>query len=234
MATIEMKAGRGTGDARVDEAPASPSDAHIRTLLSRMGSQREVLRAILEACDEPRTIDQVKDMTRAMRERHRSVYGVDALCLQLERAGALERVLASGAPYGEISDGVATEVIDGVSYLVRKDPPTAYWHTTQAGRAALAARGASAELESLLERDTRLIPVYREVLAMCARDGGAKMDDVVRAIDDDPLCQSPRLYAAHFIDNLEACGAVTWGPPWIATEVGLQGLAALDDGKTMR
>ena len=69
---------------------------------------------------------------------------------------------------------------------------------------------------------------------MCARDGGAQMDDVIRAIDDDPLCQSPRLYAAHFIDNLEACGEVTWGPPWIATEVGLQGLAALDDGKTMR
>jgi hypothetical protein len=234
--TTERRVGGGVATARVDATSTTASDDRLGTLLSRMGRQRDVLCAVLEACDEPRTIGQVEDATRDARERHRSIFGVDALCLLLEQAGALQRVCASGKPYDETAlEGVeTTEVVDGIEYLERREPPAVLWRLTESGQAALAARDPLSGLEALRARDARHVPIYREILAMCARDGGATVGDISRAVDDSPLCQSPRLYAAHFIDNLEACGAVTWGPPWVATDAGLQGLEMLDDGDATR
>jgi hypothetical protein len=236
MATTERRAGGDAATACVDATSTTASDDRLGTLLSRMECQRDVLRAVLEACDEPRTIEQIEDATRDARERHRSIFGVDALCLQLEQAGALQRVCASGGPYDEdvLGDIETTEVVDGVEYLERREPPAVLWRLTEHGHAALAARDPLAGFEALCARDARHVPIYREILAMCGRDGGATVGDISKAVDDSPLCQSPRLYAAHFIDNLEACGAVTWGPPWVATDAGLRGLEMLDDGDATR
>ncbi len=247
-----------------------------------MQRQHSLLFDILGYCCEPRTLDQIEDRTRRLRENHRSVFSTASVCAQLEKAGALTRVLEDGSPYDEAAAGQAKEakedasapgeasadaggqaaeseigtagqamaadgetpaegvpesgiagegmpqaqtvIVDGVTYLKQPEPPRVFWLATKDGLAALDQYDPLSALRSLLAQDAAYLPIYRTVLEMCAVEGGAKMGELSSAIDSDPLCQNPRFYAAHFVNNLEACDAVAWESGWVTTEAGLQGL----------
>lgn len=213
---------------RTDDRPA---DVRIAELFERMARQRRLLLGILEHCATPRTLASIRERVGSLQENHRSVFGLDTVCAQLEQAGALARVLESGEPYAYDEDAEPqTEVVDGVERIKPRTPPTVFWLTTDAGRAKLASHDPAAKLAKLLQDDEAYLPIYERVLTLCAAQGGSTMAELGRAVDGDPLVQSPRFYAAHFVNNLEACEAVSWESGWVTTEVGLRGLAMLADG----
>lgn len=224
------------------EGPDSPgaceSDACDRTakLMGRMNRQRHVLRAVLERCRTPRRLDDVKSAVDPVRERYRSIHTTESLMLLLEEAGALARVDADGGPYcpdGQPACSVVA-IVDGVEYLEPAAAPVVRWCTTQAGLDALRDGGGRTPLVELFEREAAYLPVYKRVLELCARDGGASMPELAQAVDADPLMQNPRFYAAHFLNGLEACDAVVWAPNWCVTETGLEALGMLADVRDER
>lgn len=208
--------------------PSRPASERIEELFRRMDRQRAVLRAVVGFCEEPRPLASIAEEVRPLQERHRSVFGIEGICSQLENAGALERVLANGEPYAYDENAEPeVEVVDGVERLKPNEPPVVHWRATEDGRVALRKRDPLAKLEKLFDEDAAYSPIYQTVLEMCSADGGAKMGELSKAVDDNPLVQEPRFYAAHFVNNLEACDAVSWEPGWVATEVGLRGLELL-------
>lgn len=213
------------------EPPQRPAEERIGELFGRMRRQRHVLRAVLEACGSAATTDEVRTAVAPVQERYRSIHTLENLLSLLEEAGAIGQVDDEGKPYvwdPETAEPV-TAVVDGVEYLEPATPPTVYWLTTAEGAAALKADDPLAPVAELFEREALYLPIYKRVLEMCARDGGASMPEMGKAVDGDPLVQKPRFYAAHFVDALEACDAVVWAPSWTATDTGLEALAMLAD-----
>lgn len=218
-------------DELVAAPPEVPASDRIAALVGRMNRQRHVLRAVLKACAEPTPLDDVRAAVAPVQERYRSIHTLENLVNLLEEAGALEQVDADGAPYvwNEAQAEPVTVVVDGVEYLEPATPPVVHWHATEAGMRALEGDDHLAPLTELFEREAVYLPIYKRVLTLCAREGGASMPELGKAVDADPLVQKPRFYAAHFVDALEACDAVVWAPGWTATETGLDALAMLAD-----
>lgn len=224
----ESDAEGGAPVPQVDERPASERTAE---LFKRMARQRRLLVEILRFCDRPRDLASIGGHVEGLQEKHRSVFGLDNVCGQLEKAGALACVLEDGSPYVYDEDAEPQiEVVDGVERIKPATPPVVHWVATDAGREALASYDPAARLVELLRGDATYLPIYERVLALCSEEGGATMPALGKAVDGDPLVQSPRFYAAHFVNNLEACDAVSWEPNWVTTEIGLRGLEMIADG----
>lgn len=221
----------GPSPAPEERADTRPASERTAELFKRMARQQRLLLAILNHCTAPQTFASIRERVGALQEKHRSIFSLDGVCGQLEGAGALARVFENGEPYVYEDDAEPeTEVVDGVECIKPKEPPAVYWLTTDAGRAVLASYDPAAKLAKLLKDDRAYRSIYERVLTMCAQDGGATMPELSKAVDSDPLVQSPRFYAAHFVNNLEACDAVSWEPNWVATEIGREGLEMLANG----
>ena len=223
----DQRAAREAGETRASSASASERCAE---LFAQMKRQRHVLRGILDACDPARPLDEVRAQVAGLQERYRSIYTLENLLDLLEGAGAVERVTEDGAPWSwneEDAEPVVV-VIDGVEYLENPEPPAVLWRATEAGKEAAARGGALAEVEALFEREAVYLPIYKRVLTLCA-DGGSSMPALGAAVDNDPLVQKPRFYAARFVNNLEAVDAVVWDGAWVATETGREALQMLAD-----
>ena len=221
-------------DGKADAAPKAderPAGERTAELFKRMARQRRLLIEILRFCDVPRDLAAIGERVRDLQEKHRSVFGLDNVCGQLERAGALACVLEDGKPYVYDEDAEPeVEVVDGVERIKPAVPPVMHWVVTDAGREALASYDPAAKLVELLQDDAAYLSIYERVLTLCAEEGGATMPALGKAVDGDPLVQDPRFYAAHFVNNLEACDAVSWEPNWVTTEIGLRGLEMIADG----
>ena len=63
---------------------------------------------------------------------------------------------------------------------------------------------------------------------MCEGEGCA-ITELDNAVNDDPLAQSPRIYAPFLVDRLERCDAIEWKGAWRLTEVGQEVLGLLVD-----
>ena len=219
------------GGAPAPQADGRPASERTAELFKRMARQRRLLVEILRFCDRPHDLASIGEHVGGLREKHRSVFGLDNVCGQLEKAGALACVLEDGSPYVYDEDAEPQiEVVDGVERIKPATPPVVHWVATDAGREALASYDPAARLVELLRGDAAYLPIYERVLALCSEDGGATMPVLGKAVDGDPLVQSPRFYAAHFVNNLEACDAVSWEPNWVTTEIGLRGLEMIADG----
>lgn len=219
------------GDDPAPQADGRPASERTAELFKRMARQRRLLVEILRFCDRPRDLASIGGRVDALREKHRSVFGLDNVCGQLEKAGALACVLEDGSPYVYDEDAEPeVEVVDGVERIKPATPPVMHWVATDAGREALASYDPAARLVELLRGDAAYLSIYERVLSLCAEEGGATMPALGKAVDGDPLVQSPRFYAAHFVNNLEACDAVSWEPNWVTTEIGLRGLEMIADG----
>ena len=220
--------GKAAATPRADERPAGERTAE---LFKRMARQRRLLVEILRFCDVPRDLAAIGERVGDLQEKNRSVFGLDNDCEQLERAGALACVLEDGKPYVYDEDAEPeVEVVDGVERIKPAVPPVMHWVATDAGREALASYDPAAKLVGLLQDDAAYLSIYERVLTLCAEEGGATMPALGKAVDGDPLVQDPRFYAAHFVNNLEACDAVSWEPNWVTTEIGLRGLEMIADG----
>ena len=223
------------GDAPAPATAAAPAvdtrSAEERTadLIKSMAPRRTVLLGILSFCAEPKPVAEVNALVDQLQENNFSVYTAANLCTLLEKAGALERITADGAPAEDIETEPKVVVVDGVEYLEAGDPVEIFWASTDAGMAAVEADKPLDRLRELLEEDAAYQPIYKRVLTLCAAEGGANTKGLGDAVDNDPLVQKPRFYVAHFIDRLEKCDALVWKKAWITTEVGQAGLDLMAD-----
>ena len=199
------------------------------------GTQR-VLLATLEACREPRTATELDEIMGAVLSTNRSVFGPVELRALLERHGALayqksaeelaveeaERQRATALERGE---EVPDPAVDEDGNLVVAHPAPGHWVLTEAGRAYVDSDPVATYALELLQREGYYLPVYQELLAFVAEEPRTK-PQIDQVIDGHPLLQEPRMFAGHFVGELEKAGALEWNDVWTLTAVGQ---ALLDD-----
>ena len=198
-------------------------------LIKSMAPQRKVLLGILSFCKDPMPVGEVNALVGKLQESNYSVFTAASLCNHLEDAGAIELVTAEGESYGEVEMEPELVVVDGVEYYETQEAPAAYWHTTEVGLEALEADRPLDRMRALFSDDSLYLPIYKEMLLLCAAEGGATAAALSEAIDGDPLVQKPRRLAPYFTERLEKCDAVEWKRAWCITEVGRKGLEELSD-----
>lgn len=220
------------------DAPAQQSEAktddrtpaeRIDDLFDSMVPRRKVLLGILSFVEEPQTAEAVNARVDKLQQDNFSVYTAANLCSLLERAGAIERVTADGQPADETENEPKTVVVDGVEYLEAAEPVEVFWRITEPGQAKLDSDKPIERLRALLDEDVDYAVIYKRILTLCAAEEGATTPAINGKVDNDPLVQSPRLYAPHFVDKLEQCDALEWRKAWFTTETGKQGLEMLVD-----
>ncbi len=192
---------------------ASAQDA-LRELFHRNPARREVYLAIIDFCNDPHTTSEVSDLVERVQKDNFSVYTPLSLCHILESTGAL----TSQVP--ETAEAETAE--DGTEYLEIKDAPEAIWTSTEEALTLLSELREGNEVHEMVESETEAPyrDIYLRVLRMCAeKPRSAK--EIGEQVDDDPLVQNPRRFGVHFIDVLEACGALAWhDKAWNLTELG--------------
>lgn len=225
----------GASNLEQPEAPVErprdnrPAEERLAELMEEMGLRRHVLLNILDSCRSPRRAVEVNEEVSQLRATNYSVYSGADLTSLLERAGGLERVQESGEAYSQVE--IAAEVVeeDGVAYLEPARAPEVYWLTTPAGLAALEKDDSLNQTMAMLEEEPAYLPVYKRVLKMCCeQEDGIAIKAVSDAVDADPLLQSPRRFAAYFVERLERCGALAWRGAWTPTKAAFEALASLD------
>ena len=212
-------------DAEVDGAGAADdADAafdRVSRLVEAFGPRRKVMLGLLDFCREPRAADEIVEWVNGAQADNVSVYGADVLCARLEESGGLRRL--------ENAESSEPRVVveNGTEYLVPAKPASVCWGTTGAGVRVLESDDPLARLETALG-DGGYDVIFARLLEMCDQDGGASAGDMSMAVDDDPLVQSPRLYAPHFFNILARCDCLGWtGAAWRTTELGRDALARL-------
>ena len=216
------------------EQPAEPVDTRtpeerIDDLFKSMAPRRKVLPGILSFVQEPQTAEAVNAHVDELQQDNFSVYTAANLCNLLERAGAIERITADGQPADDTENEPKTVVVDGVEYLEAAEPVEVFWRITEPGQAKLDSDKPIERLRALLDEDADYAVIYKRILTLCAVEEGATTPAINGKVDNDPLVQSPRLYAPHFVDKLEQCDALEWRKAWFTTETGKQGLEMLAD-----
>lgn len=207
----------------------APASERIADLLDKMGTFRSDLLKIVRYCDGMRSVDETNAYIEELKKNNHSVYSPATLCSLLERAGALTRVNAQGAPASAVvAEPVVVADEFGNEYLQAAEQEPSFWLATADGLAAVAANQPTGRLNELLAESGMYLPIYQRVLSLCAAsEEGATLADLSAAVDPDPLVQSPRRAVTFFIDKLRECEALTWKGAWVATEAGRSVLASL-------
>ncbi len=201
-----------------------------RDLLETMAPRRKTLLGTLAFCEEPQPVEDVNDHIDELQKGNASVYTPIILCSMLEDAGALERVTADGTPIGEEEVEPRTVVVDGVEYLEANDPAETYWQTSEAGHEILEEDRPLERMEALLEENEQYATIYERILKLCNTPEGVTIKTIDDEVDHDPLVQNPRLFAPHFVDQLEGCDALVWNEKtWCITDIGRSALDRLAD-----
>jgi len=229
-----LKAPEGASPVRpVPDHDPRPAAERTAELFESMATRRKTLLKILAFCTEPRPVAEVADYIAELKQRDCSVFSASDLTALLDRAGSIERVDESGAPYQDVKLEPKTVVIDGVEYLEPATPPVACWLTSEAGRAVLEANRPAEALQALFEEEVLYLPIYRRILTLASDAQGASAKQLARAVDGDPLLKSPRYYSSRFVEKLNQCDALSWeGKVWAITDLGREGLdqlAGVDD-----
>ena len=210
----------------------SPAE-RIAELLSQMAPRRKELLAILNACAAPTSFEDVERVVAPIQKNCKTVFDSANLCAVLERCGGLRRVTEDGSDYpAEAFEPQVIENADGSKSLKPVEPPAVYWETTPEGAQAAAGDNPAVRLHAMLAEEPQYLPIYERVLAMSCEDGGTTTKALGQAIDKDPLVQSPRYFAMHFTERLEADDAIEWADnAWRATELGKQALCTIRENQ---
>ena len=198
----------------------------VDMLIQNMAPQRKILMGILEFCRSGAAVGDVNSEVARLMTYRPSVYTAYDLCARVEERGGLKKVTADGQDYDGSSIEPSITEEDGVRYYTPNDPADLFWKTTDAGARILDDDDPLARGQEFLAADPDLAPIYRRVLEMC-QGQGAVLAQLEEAVDNDPLVQSPRVYAPFFLDRLERCDALDWDGTWKTTEVGAQLLSSL-------
>lgn len=207
---------------------SAPARERIATLMEEMGVERATLLGVLEHCRTPRAAAEVNAFIDGLRMATFSVYSPANITDLLERAGALERTDAEGAPYDACAARPKTVRVDGADYLEPTCAPAVYWLTTADGAAALDENDPHGRIVALFEAEPEYLGIYKHVLAACSRPEGASVQELGTYVNAHPRAREPRRAAPYFLDKLEQCGAVAWHGTWATTEPGALALEQLE------
>lgn len=201
---------------------ARPALERTRELFAQMRPHRTALLGILEAAASPISTAQVRETLEGSGRVKFSVYSPSNFCTMLEVAGALDRVTADGAPYGNAQPTPDIVEIDGAEFYQPTTPPEVCWRTTEAGAAMIAEDDPSERIAALLAREPEFLPVYKRVLTLALAETGTTMGLLSVAVDTDPaVAENRRFYVQHFVESLERAGALAWERgAWRTTEAG--------------
>lgn len=204
-----------------------PASERIATLFEEMQPQRRTLYGVLELCAERQGDATVIAFIEECLAKRHSVFTPTIICSHLERAGALEKVLADGAPY--VHEPQPTVVVeDGVEYLQPGTPPEVYWQTTEEGAAFVASDEPSVRLASLLEAQAAALPLFKTILGMASAEGGTTAKALARLIDRDPVNKKNRIFSSRFVEMLYKAGALDWEGTWVITDLGKVALKTIE------
>ena len=210
------------------ETPAQDkrsASERIEALFAKMPQRRRVLVGILRYLCERRTADEVFAEVISLQKYDASVYTGTDYCNLLERAGAIVKVDENGAEISPESKRQPERVeVEGQIFLKPAEPLVVRWAITEDGQAYVDADNPLDNLLSLIKENEMYLPVYERVLKFCANEGGRATSSISDIVESDPLVQEPRLYAAHFVKQLEDSDALVWQGGWRTTDVGRKGL----------
>lgn len=206
-----------------EDDPARPVD----DLINAMQPQREYLMAFLRACEQPLSMQGVKDLYDQIWEYHPIVYTAYDLCVLLEEAGAIERVTADGQPYSMtgVEPIIVTDEKTGATYYQANEPADMYWVLLEPGKTILDDNDPLSRAQGYFEADEKLQPLFKRLLTLCKEE--RDIEELNDAINFDPLAFDPRIYAPFLVDRMERAEAIEWKGTWKITEVGLQALELL-------
>ena len=140
-----------------------------------------------------------------------SIYSPETICLNLERAGALEIVGCDSEVEEPAEEGEFLSI----------DPQTGFsYQVTAEGLEFVDADDPAGRLTQLLVDDSAYFPVYEIILRECLPSAGLGKKAIDALVDDHPLCKSPRLYSGHFLKKLENVDAIAFDGAWHTTEAG--------------
>lgn len=219
------------------DQPGLPIDysAPLSQILEEMPARRDVLLGILSFCATPRSEAEVAARVTALQATSSSVFDASSLCNLLKLTGAIRLETSDGIPADSIDTAPEVKLGEDTAYLIIHQLPTMCWHTTEIGLEALDSDDPAGHLISILEEDLAYAPIYRHVLELCNRAGGASTRELGSGIDGNPLLQEPRLFVQHFLERLESCHALTWDGSWHTTALGRAAQRALEkDGEIGR
>lgn len=214
------------GDPEADHTPKRRVDdrpAEVRTadLFEKMPGRRKILLGVLDFCREAVEPELVYRKVDELQAEHRSVYDGPALCALLVRSGALEKVV-------EAAHEPKVVEVDGVSYMEPDGEVSVTYVTTQVGLDVLDADRPLERLREALQNEAVYKPIFLKILKACCEEGGKSAKELGVLVDDDPLLQNPRYWAAHFFNILGECDALSWNRTWQTTAVGLQAIEELE------
>lgn len=220
-----------------DAAERLHAVAHVADAFDALPGNQRVLMAVLQACKEPCTAQDLDALMEPIMVFNRSVHTTVELRRALEDHGAIRYVQSDEEQLAEAqardaADNGEVEVpeIDEEGYYVVSTPAPGTWQLTDAGRAYLEGDPLGAYARDLLEeREPQYAPVYRELLGLLA-EGPATKAEVDKVAESSPLTQEPRMYGGHFVGEMEKAGLAVWDGAWTITEPGRELLAWLQAG----
>lgn len=212
----------------LEEVPLAPASERIEALFENMLPYKRSFLEFLDFCKEPRGEVDVQVFIDGLRAKRKSVYTGEMICEMLERAGALEKLTETGLPYQDVEPQLEEVEEDGVVKLRPVPAPPAQWRTTFAGLEALEKDDPTGVLREIIAEHERFTSVFREILELCAQEGGVSINDLKAQVNQNPVLEYPRKSAQYFMDYLDRNGAIAWsGSAWVITSVGEQILSDL-------
>ncbi len=229
-----MEAARDAADGAAERLHAV---ARVADAFDALPGNQRVLMAVLQACKEPCTAQDLDALMEPIMASNRSVHTAVELRRALEDHGAIRYVQSDEEQLAEAqaqdaADNGEAEVpeIDEEGYYVVSTPAPGTWQLTEAGREYLEGDPLGAYARDLLEgREPQYAPVYRELLELLA-EGPATKPEVDKVAESNPLTQEPRMYGGHFVGELEKAGLAAWDGAWVITQLGRETLAGLQAG----
>lgn len=211
------------------EKPQLPARERIAQLFADMPPFKRWFLAILDACKEERTAQQVEELVDGFEKRRQCVYSAASFCTMLESAGALQKLTVDGTPYEEVEPQLVEVEEDGRKFLRPTPPPEVVWKTTPEGLEALGDDDPLGELVQIVDgQEQGYEDVFREILGMCDGDGSS-INQIKQQVNSNPALEYPKKTAQFFMDYLDRNGAIEWDGAWKITEVGRSLLSHLEN-----
>lgn len=139
----------------------------------------------------------------------------------------IEQVFIDGEPYdGSLEDAMMD------ANIAEDAEAKARITMTEQGEAILTDYAPEVTLAQLFAERPHYEDVYRAVLRLCTREGGASRMEVEAVINEkpqlkpDPTTKQTKVYPQYFIDALETAGGIQWDGAWRTTAAGAGVLAA--------
>ena len=133
---------------------------------------------------------------------------VDAL---VREGDITEQIMVDGQPY----DGTLEDVYrdDSIEESAEVD---SLLSLTEAGAQTLLNYAPAALMDALFAERAAYIPVFEDVLAACAAEGGATREALEAIVESHDVKNEDgkKVYPQYFIDALESAGGIEWTGVW--------------------